>query len=81
MTSVTTDDQKKILKLYADWHKAGKSEKLSVDEVASQSGMDPWDIRQNLTKLESFGYLAVQRIPSLNYTCWVTDMGLEAAGG
>jgi len=76
----TTEIQKKILRLYADWHKSGKSESLSSKEIASQLGIDRHDVNNNLTKLEAMGFIGVQRIPSLNYTAFITSKGLEEAG-
>ena len=76
----TTEIQKKILRLYADWHKAGKSERLSSEEAAGQLGIDRHDVNNNLTKLEAMGFIGVQRIPSLNYTAFITSKGLEEAG-
>ena len=77
----TTEIQKKILRLYADRHKSGKSELLSSEEVASQLGIDRHEGNNNLTKLEAMGFVGVQRIPSLNYTAFMTSNGLEEAGG
>jgi len=76
----TTEIQKKILRLYADWHKSDKSERLSSKEVASQLGVDKHDVNSNLTKLEAMGFVGVQRIPSLNYTAFITSRGIEEAG-
>ena len=76
----TTEIQKKILRLYADWHKSGKSERLSSNELVSQLGMDRDDVNINLTMLDSMGYIGLQRIPSRNYTAFITSKGLEEVG-
>ena len=75
----TTEIQNKILRLYADWHKSGKSELLSSEEVAAQLGVARHDVNNDLTKLEAMGFVGVQRIPSLNYTAFMTTLGLEEA--